>query len=300
MLELKKIRMRSVSFSSDNVCPSLPCPAMVVEESEKAGYRMPLTDPENIPKFTGGQLPITTAGHGVLNVGEKTYDCVPGTAFLHTDCDPQVSYLVPPESEEEWRFLWINFAGEASERIIREINAVYGYFFVLKNDSLKKYLKAFLKHSGARFFISPLEGAKIFLDLRNELCFPGKNLQDTRPGKHLSREMEKELACAFCEPISTAALAQRLGLSREHMSRIFHKETGQTLQKYRAGQRLSAALNLLEKSNCSCKEISDYCNYGSYSSFYRAFMAIYHISPEDYRKKFGNVEKKRKSRRHKS
>ena len=102
--------------------------------------------------------------------------------------------------------------------------------------------------------------------------------------------MKKEIAGAFAEPVSTSTLAQRLGISREHISRVFHQETGQTLQKFRAAQRLEAAVNLLKKSNCSCKEIAEYCNYGSYSSFYRAFMAVYHTSPEEYREQQKRAE----------
>lgn len=257
---------------------------MVVEEKEKPGFCMPKTNPRNIPKCVGGQLTITVAGRGLLSIGKKKFHCVPGTAFLHTDCDPKVSYCVPEDSKG-WHFLWISFTGNASAKIIRELNSAYGYFFLMKNNSLEKILYEFLQHSGARFFISPAEGAKIFFDLINELGFSSIGHPGSRGRRRLSREMKKEIVSAFSEPISTNTLAQRLGISREHMSRVFHRETGSTLQDFRAEQRLAAAMNLLEKSNCSCKEIASFCNYGSYSSFYRAFMAVHHSSPEEYRKR---------------
>ncbi len=283
MLELDKIRLRSVFFSAEELCASLPLPAMVVEEVQTKGYRMPLTNPCNIPKSVGGQLTLTVSGHGVLEVKGKKYDCLPGSAFLHSDSDPHVKYYVPGNSSR-WHFIWINFIGEASEQMLREINNLYGYFFNLANNELEKVLEEYLQYSGATLFISPLEGAKIFFDLMNELCLSNSASPRHRGGKSICQEVKNEIASAFYEPISTNSLARRIGVSREHMSRIFHKETGRTLRNFRAEQRLNAAMNLLLKSNCSCKEIASYCNYGSYSSFYRAFTAVYHISPEAFRK----------------
>lgn len=284
MLELDKIRLRSVFFSAETTCQSLPCPATVVEEVQGQGYRMPLTNPYNIPKSVGGQLTFTLSGCGILEVGNKKFECRPGTAFLYSDSDPQVAYYVPECSKKRWHFIWINFTGESSENLIREINSAYGYFFANPNPALEKILTDYLQYSGATLFISQLEGAKIFFDLINELCLPEGSVHNYRSSKSICQEVKNEIASAFYESVSTASLARRIGVSREHMSRIFRKETGNTLRNFRAEQRLGDATQLLLKSNCSCKEIAQYCNYGSYSSFYRAFTAVYHISPEAFRK----------------
>lgn len=284
MLEINKIRLRSVFFSTENICPSLPCPATIVEEVQGRGYRMPQTNPYNIPKSVGGQLTLTISGQGTLEIKGEKFDCRPGTAFLYSDCDPGVSYYVPEDSKDKWHFVWINFVGEASEKLIREINQAYGYFFEQPRPALEKLLNGYLQYSGATLFVSPIEGAKMFFDLASDLCFSDDAAAPHRSSKTICEEVKNEIASAFYESISTASLARRVGVSREHMSRTFHKETGRTLRNFRAEQRLGAAMNLLLKSNCSCKEIAQYCNYGSYSSFYRAFVAVYHISPEAFRK----------------
>ena len=284
MLEIDKIRLRSVFFSTENVCPSLPCPAIVVEEVEGHGYHMPLTNPMNIPSAVGGQITLTLSGRGTLKVRGKEYDCAPGTAFLYSDCDPGVSYCVPQDSSERWHFVWINFTGESSEKLIREINQCYGYFFRPANDALKQQLLGYLQYAGATLFLSQLEGARIFFDLMTMLCLPDSGCTVSRGGKRICHEIQREIAGAFQESVSASRLARRIGVSREHLSRMFRKETGQTLRDFRAEQKLGAAINLLLKSNCSCKEIAQYCNYGSYSSFYRAFMAAYNISPEAFRR----------------
>ncbi|MBE6366831.1 MAG: helix-turn-helix domain-containing protein [Lentisphaerae bacterium] len=290
MLELDKIRLRSVFFSAETTCQSLPCPATVVEEVQGQGYRMPLTNPYNIPKSVGGQLTFTLSGCGILKVGSKEFECRPGTAFLYSDSDPQVAYYVPECSKKRWHFIWINFTGESSENLIREINSAYGYFFANPNPALEKILTDYLQYAGATLFISQLEGAKIFFDLVNELGCGSSSTSTRNSSQSICQEVKNEIASAFYESISTSSLARRIGVSREHMSRIFHKETGRTLRNFRAEQQLGAAMNLLLKSNCSCKEIAQYCNYGSYSSFYRAFMAVYHISPEAFRKNHASTD----------
>ena len=287
MIELDKIRLRSVFFSVDRKMDCFPVPEMVVEELEHGSYAMPRTDPSHIPEEIGGQITLTLSGKGIFSAAGKSYECVPGTAFLYKDSDPLVSYKVADELKGSWRFVWMNFTGRAASDMIGEINRQYGYFFHLPDDELKQQMMDYLKYSGTTFFLSPLEGAKLFFDLMHRLCDP---LQDKNfDNGDLIPMVKNEISKAFQEPFSTVALAKKIGVSREHMSRAFHRETGQTLQEFRAEQKLNAAIRMLLKSNCSCKEIAQHCNYGSYSSFYRAFAAVYGTSPEKFRKDNGRV-----------
>lgn len=94
----------------------MPYPNIVVEEVEGQGYRIPQFPHRLIPFEVGGQITITLGGRGVLQVGEKKFDCPPGTAFLYCHSDPSVSYYFPRDGREKWRFVWINFRGETSSR----------------------------------------------------------------------------------------------------------------------------------------------------------------------------------------
>ncbi len=289
MIALDKIRLRSVFFSSGRSLPSFPVPGLLVEELESGSYSMPRTAPEHIPEEIGGQLTLTLAGHGILSAAGKDYNCVPGTAFLYRDCDPAVSYKVADGKHGSWRFIWINFPGVTASKLIGEVNKEHGYFFQLKTGELQEYLQNYFQYTGATLFISPAEGAKIFFDLIFLLC--GSVAANPDASRRISPMVKHEIAKAFQEPASTAELARRLGVSREHMSKMFHRETGRTLRDFRAEQKLNAAVNLLLKSNCSCKEIAQHCNYGSYSSFFRSFVAAYGISPETFRRNHSNEEK---------
>lgn len=285
MIDIDKVRLWSVYFSRMQILRSMPYPSAVVEEVEKKGYYMPQYSPSGIPPEVGGQITLTLAGRGILSVNGETHICTPGTAFLYRDSDAAVSYYYPPDGTEDWRFVWINFMGEASSSIIGEVNRLYGYFFQLGQGSeLEKELLAYRQWNGRNLFYSPLEGAELFFHFLQLLC------ESTDKGKYHTQEarfvqsIQNEIGQAFGESVSTSNLARKIGITREHLSKKFHAETGRTLRDYRAEQRLSQALSLLLKSNMSCKEIAQLCHYGSYSSFYRSFVKHYKMTPEEFRK----------------
>lgn len=289
MFDIEKVRKWTVHFASTQGMTDMPYPNMVVEEVEGEGYRIPQYSAENIPPEIGGQITLTLSGEGRLWVKGQEFKLIPGTAFLYRDCDPAVAYYSPKKMPEPWCFIWINFMGIIAEKLIAEINHNYGYFFDLRqDDGLKTRLLEFKKYAGATLFQTPLEGAKLMFDLLNLLCRSTEKNLIIQNRNHLIREVQEDINKSYDERISSTLLAKKMGVSREHLSKIFHEETGQTLVDYRRKQRLKKALNLLLKSNLSCKEIARHCNFGSYSSFFRAFVKEFHQSPEIFRQKLDN------------
>lgn len=285
-INVDKVRLWNVRFSREVSLEYMPYPCMIVEEIEDRNYRMPLFNPMFIPIEIGGQLTITLKGKGILKVGNDKFECTPGTAFLYRDSDPQVSYYSHPDCQEKWRFVWINFMGEASGRIIAEINKFYGYHFHIgTNSELENTLLSYHKFAGATLFQSPLEAAQMFFDLVNKLCISCNEKYLLPNSNRQIRNIQSEIQNALAESLNTTALAKKLGISREYLSKKFHVQTGKTLQDYREEQRLNEAFSLLLKSNLSCKEIALRCNYGSYTSFFRSFKKNYNMSPEEFRKK---------------
>ncbi len=80
------------------------------------------------------------------------------------------------------------------------------------------------------------------------------------------------------EDLSIDDLTEKFYISKYHMMRRFHKETGITIHTYILERRLFMARSLIEKG-ISSTEACFQCGFGSYSSFSRAYKKIFGGTP---------------------
>ncbi len=85
------------------------------------------------------------------------------------------------------------------------------------------------------------------------------------------------------------------GFSHAHLSRIFKKETGETLLDYVTDKKMSYARDLLIYSNLSASEIANNLGFSSFSYFNSLFKKHYNCSPGKYRQKYFNEDSKDES-----
>lgn len=78
--------------------------------------------------------------------------------------------------------------------------------------------------------------------------------------------------------LSLDNLADQLFVSKFHLSRLFKQYMHITCHQYITEHRLIAARRLINEGY-SMAEVCKRCGYTNYSTFYRAFMKIYGISP---------------------
>ncbi|MCK6488299.1 MAG: AraC family transcriptional regulator [Planctomycetes bacterium] len=81
--------------------------------------------------------------------------------------------------------------------------------------------------------------------------------------------------------LPVAAVAAQVGLTADHLERVFRRETGLGLAAYRARLRLERALGLWESGTTDLTRLALDCGFGSYSAFQRAFRARYGGSPSE-------------------
>lgn len=75
------------------------------------------------------------------------------------------------------------------------------------------------------------------------------------------------------------------GRSPEHVSREFHRLTGQTLMEKISRLRMERAASLLEGTSQEIADIALTCGYQSLSHFYAIFSRSYGLSPSAFRKR---------------
>jgi len=85
--------------------------------------------------------------------------------------------------------------------------------------------------------------------------------------------------------VSLTALADRAGISRFHLHRLFAKSMGETTAQLALRLRLGRAALLLLTSGGSVLDVALSCGFQSHEAFCRAFRRRFRMTPRDYRKR---------------
>lgn len=107
--------------------------------------------------------------------------------------------------------------------------------------------------------------------------------QNALPGFKLRRavaHLEENLA----EPFNLAQLAETVGMSEFHFSRLFKKATGLSPSRYFIRQRITRAQLLLQETDTSIIEIGMSVGYSSPSHFAQVFRRETGLPPSHYRR----------------
>jgi len=87
------------------------------------------------------------------------------------------------------------------------------------------------------------------------------------------------------EDISREDIAAHVFLNPDYLTRIFKKETGQSISDYLLQQRLSLAANLLTNTDMPISTIASRIGYSNFSHFSRIFKKYMALGPLEYRQK---------------
>ncbi|MDC7286663.1 helix-turn-helix domain-containing protein [Blautia schinkii] len=85
-------------------------------------------------------------------------------------------------------------------------------------------------------------------------------------------------------------ISDSIGVSKGYLSRIFHRDTGISIQDYIQKIRVEKAANLLKYSQASLSQISDYVCFHSQSHFGSVFKKYMHMTPKQYRDRYKQKE----------
>ncbi|MCU1038041.1 GlxA family transcriptional regulator [Stenotrophomonas maltophilia] len=121
---------------------------------------------------------------------------------------------------------------------------------------------------------------------------PGGQMQFSRKGASLPsgraalQELQRWVAANPELDHSVANLADRMGLSTRHLSRLFRNEVGVTPAAWVEEARIHAARQLLETGSMPPKQVAQRCGFTDVDVLRRAFVRHVGVSPADYRRHF--------------
>lgn len=275
-------RVWEVNFEIPARIPSLPYPAIVVEEKQLVPeYNVQGKDRKNM---TGCQLSCTLGGEGIFRYKKQEYRLTPGMAFLQNHNDVNTAYYYPSDGKQPWNFIWFAFFSKTAESIVREMVSHYGYIYRLPLDSgIIKKLKSYNHYRGTLQILSPLEATKMVMDILTGLDKHIEAKYNASTQSNLIRRVQEYIFENISNEIGVEQIAQNIGISREHLSRIFRQQLNESPSRYLIKRKIELACKLLISTNLTCKEIAERIGYENSVSFNRAFKSLVRMPPGQLR-----------------
>lgn len=114
--------------------------------------------------------------------------------------------------------------------------------------------------------------------------------REKRANSRYTEQCKEYIRKYYHQKICIPDIAEALGVSESHLSRIFKKETGESIQKYSMHMRIERAENLLKYSEASLTEISEHLCFSSQSHFGKVFKVYKNMTPKQYRDYYKSPE----------
>lgn len=222
------------------------------------------------------ELISTVSGHGIVTVGNQTFDCVANTVLL-INCEEPHFFRV--KRGDTWEYKHIHFipngvAKNVADRAMLSIVNDSGSI-----DSRFANILSELHHINAdtHFLISH----GISAILTEMIRYQFKN-SFTDPQEDLVRRVVDYIHKHYMEKINIKQLAEDEFISPYHFIRLFKKYHGVPPYNYLMDYRLKRAQYLFMQQK-SVKEVAQECGFSSTNSFSRAFQKRFGIVPSQYR-----------------
>lgn len=223
-------------------------------------------------------------GAGVFEDAQGRRSLPLGTGFLCRVSDPDVVYFYPDTAEEPWEFMWVSFDGPAAEAMAMDLLKRHGAIHSLPLDHamIKRFLDC--REGESEQDINAAEGAELVTQLLLALAAT-RPIGDTATGHAELAQRTKELVKAHLnENISVNKVADMLGISREHLSRIFREQTGNTLYRHILRSKMLRGCHLLKETALPQRVIAQQLGYESSTHFSRLFKQVMQMTPRAFRK----------------
>lgn len=223
---------------------------------------------------------IGLRGNGVLwpdpNNNSHFLPIPPDHALLFVVGEDQLSYGMPPGADQDWEFVYVNLEGAIARSTIHDIIARRG-----------NLVRIHTLHAAVRelLHLAHLPGP-LALRLSCEtscrlvgLLMSALVASPFGGDQALVRAAMAELDAFDAVNNGIAGIAERLGVSREHLTRIFTRFTGLPPARWQATQRLARAEHLLADPALTLMEVAAQAGFPSVAALSRCFRARHGYCP---------------------
>lgn len=224
----------------------------------------------------------TLKGSGECFIGEKRWRTSPGRGFLNIINDSRAGYRYPAGETEPWEFICLCFEGGSARTLVKAMIDRFGPVYELDKTDIPVPLtdEAFWK--GDVLFTNALS-AELFSALISRLIKSAER-GETLVIPPVITAFRKLFFENMSQNLNVSELAYKLGVSREHLSRVFKEYTGWHIKEYMQRQRIIYICRMLKDTDLSIAKISEQSGFSSPSNFTRAFKEFTGMTPAQFRR----------------
>lgn len=226
----------------------------------------------------------TLSGEGVFRDASGTHLVSRGSGFLCESHDPIITYSYPAGKTAPWQFLFVDFAGLSAHAFIHDLLKSFGAIYTLPqtHPALERIL-ALCVYDKVGCLISAADNARIVLDLLHALLTSKESVLARHPDHVLVKQVHEYIQFHMSSRITVGDLAKALGISREHLTRVFTAHSGMSPYQHILACKIECACGLLRsKAHPSIKEIASRLGFDHVAHFARAFKRITRCSPGEF------------------
>ncbi len=203
------------------------------------------------------------SGKGIFKNQKGTFSVTPGMAFI---INPGELAYYQADEKDPWKYIWIAFSGNISEKIsmldsVVDLSDVKLFFDIEQavNDNVlapEFYLKKLIELFE---FLLPID-------------------QSSMPGYAI--RAKEYIKLHYMEDISVEQIAASFNIDRRYLLRLFKREFGITIVNYLVKTRLEAAYEYL-REGYPVNRTAAMCGYSDAYNFSKMFKKYYGYSPSD-------------------
>jgi AraC-like DNA-binding protein len=266
---------------TDRKVPGFPEPLSVAEsEASSPVYR--IVGATRVRESDSAVFQYTLSGRGILRVGELGLEVPAGCGFLCRVGDPAICYHYPDDGREPWRFVFFTFREFSG--MVTGLNQNAGHVFRLPPESpMVRRMLSFRNHSGQILEVKAGEGAALVQFFMASLADLGRAEAKNDSEKDWVRRFRNKVNEMLFEPCNAEILAESIGISPEHLSRLFRRETGETPYRFLLRRKMDQACIMLKESGSTCRDVAASLGFEPGSHFARIFRRCIGVSPAEYR-----------------
>lgn len=233
------------------------------------------------------QFLYSIEGRGKFIYGGESYDIGEGGAFLFK---PNVSHEYYADGDT-WKTCWITFNGDSADSLFEYLD--FGdaeVFNINKFDDLYVHLRSIRKHFSSDELDREVKMSLVLYRILVRLS----EIKNEQPNERELSKNEKYQKLAplmemlsekYYEDISLGDMADVLGISRNHLCRLFNNVYHTTPLKYLTQLRLNKAKYMLcSPDKMKIKDIAYAVGFNDTSYFCSVFKKMEGSTPEEYRK----------------